>query len=96
MDKIKIFSPGTVANLSCGFDVLGCCLDNVGDYMNVSKNEDQEVRKTMRQLFEKEATIVSKVIKGKEEEGQKYKDYFDWSESIFISIFSYLMLLMIK
>ncbi|QSE99382.1 RNA-binding transcriptional accessory protein [Fulvivirga lutea] len=45
-------------------------------------NEDQEVRKTMRQLFEKEALIVSKVIKGKEEEGQKYKDYFDWSESI--------------
>lgn len=46
MDKIKIFSPGTVANLSCGFDVLGCCLDNVGDYMHISKNEDQEVRIT--------------------------------------------------
>lgn len=45
-------------------------------------NEDQEVRKKMRQLFEKEATIVSKVIKGKEEEGQKFKDYFEWSESI--------------
>lgn len=45
-------------------------------------NEDQEVRKRMRQLFEKEAVIVSKVIKGKEEEGQKFKDYFDWSESI--------------
>ncbi|MEQ8924734.1 MAG: Tex family protein [Fulvivirga sp.] len=45
-------------------------------------NEDKEVRKTMRLLFEKEAVIISKVIKGKEEEGQKYKDYFDWTESI--------------
>lgn len=46
MNKIKIFSPGTVANLSCGFDVLGCCLDNVGDFMSISKNDDQEVRIT--------------------------------------------------
>ena len=45
-------------------------------------NEDQEARKTMRQLFEKEAIIVSKVMRGKEEEGQKYKDYFEWSEPI--------------
>lgn len=46
MDEIKIFSPATVANLSCGFDVLGCCLDNVGDEMTVRKNDLQELRIT--------------------------------------------------
>lgn len=46
MDEIKIFSPATVANLSCGFDVLGCCLENVGDEMNVMRNDLQKVRIT--------------------------------------------------
>jgi len=45
-------------------------------------NEDQQARKKVRRLFDKEAIITSKVIKGKEQEGQKYKDYFDWEESI--------------
>lgn len=46
MQKIKIFSPATVANLSCGFDVLGCCLDEVGDEMRISKNDLGKVRIT--------------------------------------------------
>ncbi len=37
MDTITIFSPATIANVSCGFDVLGLCLDNVGDVMTVNK-----------------------------------------------------------
>ena len=37
MDQIKIFSPASVANVSCGFDVLGFCLDKIGDVMQVSK-----------------------------------------------------------
>ena len=36
MKSIKVFCPGSVANLSCGFDILGLCLDNVGDEMTVS------------------------------------------------------------
>lgn len=36
MKRIKVFAPATVANLSCGFDVLGCCLDTVGDEMVIS------------------------------------------------------------
>ncbi len=43
-------------------------------------NENAEIRAEIRKLFEKTATIESKVIKGKEEEGQKYKDYFEWNE----------------
>lgn len=44
MKTIKIFSPATIANLSCGFDVLGLCLDNVGDEMIVHKSEEKGVR----------------------------------------------------
>ncbi len=42
-------------------------------------NEDAEARQLVRNIFEREALISSKVIKGKEEEGEKYKDYFDFS-----------------
>ncbi|GAA4321266.1 homoserine kinase [Pontixanthobacter gangjinensis] len=46
MDEMKVFAPATVANLSCGFDVLGCCLDTVGDEMKISKNDLGQVRIT--------------------------------------------------
>ncbi|MDY0779398.1 homoserine kinase [Tenacibaculum sp. IB213877] len=44
MDKIKIFSPATVANISCGFDVLGLCLDTIGDEMIIRKTKEKDVR----------------------------------------------------
>lgn len=37
MNEVRIFSPATVANVSCGFDVLGFCLDTIGDEMVVRK-----------------------------------------------------------
>ena len=37
MEEIKIFAPASVANVSCGFDVLGFCLDPVGDEMIIRK-----------------------------------------------------------
>ena len=37
MDSIRIFCPASVANISCGFDVLGLALDTVGDYMTIRK-----------------------------------------------------------
>lgn len=46
MKEIRIFAPATVANLSCGFDVLGCCLGNVGDEMLVRKNDLGRIRIT--------------------------------------------------
>jgi homoserine kinase len=33
MDQIRIFSPATIANVSCGFDALGLALDALGDKM---------------------------------------------------------------
>ncbi len=46
MNRVKIFAPATVANLSCGFDVLGCCLDTVGDEMVISLTEEPSVKIT--------------------------------------------------
>lgn len=37
MEEIKVFCPATIANISCGFDVLGVALDSVGDEMVVRK-----------------------------------------------------------
>ena len=45
-NQIKIFSPATVANVSCGFDVLGFCLDTVGDEMVIRKSNDKGIRIT--------------------------------------------------
>jgi uncharacterized protein len=45
-------------------------------------NEDALVRAKMRKLFEDAALLQSKVLSGKETEGIKYKDYFDFSEPI--------------
>jgi uncharacterized protein len=45
-------------------------------------SEDEKARRQMRLLYEKEAVIFSKVVKGKETEGIKYSDYFDWSEPL--------------
>jgi len=42
-------------------------------------NEDTSARHSVRAIFAREAMITSKVIKGKEEEGEKYRDYFDFS-----------------
>ncbi|WP_242085498.1 homoserine kinase [Aestuariivivens sediminis] len=43
MNEIRIFSPATVANVSCGFDVMGFCLDHVGDEMVIRKVEQKGI-----------------------------------------------------
>lgn len=39
---MEVFAPGTVANLGCGFDVMGLTLDGVGDRMEVAVETDAE------------------------------------------------------
>lgn len=46
MNEIKLFSPATVANVACGFDVLGFCLDTIGDEMVVRKTEEKGIKIT--------------------------------------------------
>ncbi len=45
-------------------------------------SENQETRKRIRELFWREGIIESRVMKGKETDGQKFKDYFEWTEPI--------------
>lgn len=46
MKEIKIFSPATVANVSCGFDVIGFCLDSIGDEMIIRKVDKKGIHIT--------------------------------------------------
>ena len=46
MNEIKIFCPATIANLSCGFDVLGLCVETAGDEMIIKKSNVKGVRIT--------------------------------------------------
>lgn len=45
-------------------------------------NEDEKTRQTVRKSYELTAVIRSKVIKGKEAEAGKFRDYFDWQEPL--------------
>ncbi len=57
-------------------------LQGARDIVAEMVNEDADVRKRLRNLFLKKGVIVSKVFSGKEEEAAKYRDYFEWSESL--------------
>jgi len=46
MNEVKLFSPATVANVSCGFDVLGFCLDAIGDEMIIRKTVEKGIKIT--------------------------------------------------
>ena len=43
MNEIKVFAPASIANLSCGYDILGVCLDNIGDEITVRKTKKKGV-----------------------------------------------------
>ena len=45
-------------------------------------NESESARNAVRSIFAREAVISSKLVKGKDEEAQKYRDYFDMSEKL--------------
>nr|MBP7509784.1 RNA-binding transcriptional accessory protein [Prolixibacteraceae bacterium] len=45
-------------------------------------SENQRARDIVRNIFKREALIESKVIKNKEQDAQKYRDYFNWSEPL--------------
>lgn len=65
-----------------GVASLADALDGARDIIAEWISENQETRKHVRELFWQEGVIESHVLKGKETEGQKYKDYFEWTEPI--------------
>lgn len=57
-------------------------LDGAKDIIAETINENETYRNIIRQYFNQHAIIESKVVKGKEAEGDKFKDYFDFEESL--------------
>ena len=65
-----------------GVETVDYALAGARDIIAEWINEDAKVREALRELFARKAVIRSKVVKGKEEEGAKYKDYFEWEEPV--------------
>lgn len=65
-----------------GVNTIEEALQGARDIIAERISEDAEARAAVRELFLKKGLFRSKVIKGKEAEGIKYKDYFEWSESV--------------
>lgn len=55
-------------------------LQGARDIIAEQVNEDANIRAAIRHVFEKEARLISKIVTGKETEGIKYKDYFEYNE----------------
>jgi uncharacterized protein len=65
-----------------GVDSIEDALAGARDIIAEWVNEEQNARARMRELYMSKGQFKTKVISGKEEEGIKYKDYFDWQEPI--------------
>ncbi|MDO4497787.1 MAG: Tex-like N-terminal domain-containing protein, partial [Bacteroidales bacterium] len=57
-------------------------IDGAQDIIAEMVAENEQSRNTVRKNFDFDGIVTSKVIKGKEEEGQKFRDYFDFSEKL--------------
>mgnify|MGYP001137838202 FL=1 len=69
-------------NAEKGVNSLDEALAGARDIIAEMISENVEARTKMRTYFQEKAVFKSEVIKGKEEEGIKYKDYFEWSEPV--------------
>lgn len=59
-------------------EAIGGACDIIAEWIS----ENEYARNTIRNLFQREAVITSKVVKGKEVEADKFRDYFDFSERL--------------
>lgn len=75
LTRVKNFIKGEVKNAA---EALQGARDIIAEWVN----ENEEARNTVRNSFARTGLISAKVIKGKEEEGAKYRDYFDFSEPL--------------
>lgn len=69
-------------NPAKGVETVEDALAGARDIMAEWMSENVSVRNKLRQFFSKEAVAVSKVVKGKEEEGEKFNGYFNFSEKL--------------
>ncbi|TNE52702.1 MAG: RNA-binding transcriptional accessory protein [Bacteroidetes bacterium] len=58
-------------------------LAGANDIMAEFMNENSIIRDKLRRLFQRKSMLTSRILKGKREEGEKYKDYFDFSQPLY-------------
>jgi len=75
LKKAASFLNDKVANVQ---EALQGARDIIAEWIN----ENVDARNAMRKVFDREAIVYAKVKKNKEEEGAKYRDYFDFNESL--------------
>ncbi len=61
---------------------IDAALQGARDIIAERINEDEQARNKIRSAFKRGATIRSKIARNKEEEGAKYRDYFDFEEAL--------------
>ena len=59
-------------------DALAGARDIIAEWIS----ENQQARQRLRDLYSKKATLRSKVLKGKDKQGENYKSYFEWEEQL--------------
>ena len=57
-------------------------IDGACDIIAERVSEDEQARATIRRLFARNGVLASKVVKGKEGDGIKYADYYEWQENV--------------
>lgn len=78
---LKDLAEGYV-NTDLGVENIEDALAGARDILAELFSENAVVRASIRNLFLNKGIYKSSVIEGKEEQAQKYKDYFDWEEPI--------------
>ena len=69
-------------NVDKGVETIDDALAGARDIIAEMVTEDSEARSRMRNLFAVRGVISTSVTKDKEEEGAKFRDYFEWSEPV--------------
>ena len=77
-----LLSAGNYIDMEKGVESADDALAGARDIIAEIANEDETTRAGLRHLFFEKGVFTCKVATGKEKEGIKYKDYFDWQEPV--------------
>ena len=73
---------GRYINKEKGIDNVQKALQGAQDIIAERVSESERARQSLRTTFARHAVIYSRLVKGKDIEGQHYRDYFEWSEPL--------------
>ena len=65
-----------------GVETVEQVIQGAQDIIAERVSENERARQTLRTTFSMHAQITSRLVKGKDVEGQNFRDYFDWSEPL--------------